>query len=123
MPHLQVCFFSATLHSTEITELADRICDKPTWVDLKGKSVACVVIVLRNSCTKCDKFSSISLVVCSGKDSVPESVHHVVVELDPESSESKAMLESDESKLLTTDDVHPTLPTDKKERGSELIKR
>jgi ATP-dependent RNA helicase DDX1 len=48
---LQVCFFSATLHSPEITSLGDAICSRPTWVDLKGK------------------------------DSVPESVHHVIVDV------------------------------------------
>ncbi len=32
---LQVCFFSATLHSPEITALSARICQHPTWVDLK----------------------------------------------------------------------------------------
>ena len=36
MERLQVCFFSATLHSPEITRLADQICHNPTWVDLKG---------------------------------------------------------------------------------------
>ena len=45
---LQVCFFSATLHSPEITELAGKLCVNPTWVDLKGV------------------------------DSVPETVHHVI---------------------------------------------
>jgi len=45
---LQVCFFSATLHSTPIQELATKICVTPTWVDLKGV------------------------------ESVPETVHHVV---------------------------------------------
>jgi len=50
---LQVCFFSATLHSPEITALAELICTRPTWVDLKGK------------------------------DSVPENVHHVVIRVDP----------------------------------------
>jgi len=45
---LQVCFFSATLHSPAITELAAKLCVNPTWVDLKGV------------------------------DSVPETVHHVV---------------------------------------------
>lgn len=33
---LQVCFFSATLYSPEITKLADIICKNPIWVDLKG---------------------------------------------------------------------------------------
>jgi ATP-dependent RNA helicase DDX1 len=44
---LQVCFFSATLHSPAITALADKICSRPTWVDLKGV------------------------------DAVPDTVHHV----------------------------------------------
>lgn len=34
---LQVLMFSATLHSIEIKELAEKICRFPTWVDLKGK--------------------------------------------------------------------------------------
>lgn len=34
---LQVCFFSATLHSPQIAQLAERVCHNPTWVDLKGK--------------------------------------------------------------------------------------
>lgn len=42
----QVCFFSATLHSPAIADLAAKICLNPTWVDLKGV------------------------------DSVPETVHH-----------------------------------------------
>lgn len=50
----QVCFFSATLHSPEIAKLADSICDRPTWVDLKGR------------------------------DTVPQTVHHVVVRVDPD---------------------------------------
>ena len=51
---LQVCFFSATLHSPDITNLAAKICQNPTWVDLKGV------------------------------DSVPETVHHVVYRVDTE---------------------------------------
>ncbi|KAJ1483079.1 DEAD-domain-containing protein [Baffinella frigidus] len=50
---LQTLMFSATLHSPEIKTLASQICVFPTWVDLKGK------------------------------DSVPETVHHLVVEVDP----------------------------------------
>lgn len=49
---LQVCFFSATLHSPDITALAAKICFNPTWVDLKGI------------------------------DSVPETVHHVNYKVD-----------------------------------------
>ena len=49
---LQVCFFSATLHSAPIRDLAAKICSTPTWVDLKGV------------------------------DSVPETVHHVIYKID-----------------------------------------
>lgn len=45
---MQVCFFSATLHTPEITQLADKICDKPTWVDLKGIHIMCMPC-----CTRC----------------------------------------------------------------------
>jgi ATP-dependent RNA helicase DDX1 len=48
-----VCFFSATLHSPQITQLSNQICINPTWVDLKGF------------------------------DSVPDTVHHVVYRIDP----------------------------------------
>jgi len=51
---LQVCFFSATLHSPAITDLAAKLCVNPTWVDLKGI------------------------------DSVPETVHHVIYRVDLE---------------------------------------
>ena len=50
---LQVCFFSATLHSDAIKNLAAKICVNPTWVDLKGV------------------------------ESVPETVHHVVYRVHP----------------------------------------
>jgi len=50
---LQVCMFSATLHSDEITNLSKQICPKATWVDLKGR------------------------------DYVPETVHHGVVYVNP----------------------------------------
>lgn len=59
----QVCFFSATLHSPEIARLSERICDRPTWVDLKGV------------------------------DSVPETVHHVVVRVDPDKHRDVLMRE------------------------------
>ncbi|EKX49574.1 hypothetical protein GUITHDRAFT_162044 [Guillardia theta CCMP2712] len=50
---LQTLMFSATLHSAEIKSLAAKICQYPIWVDLKGK------------------------------DSVPESVYHLVYDIDP----------------------------------------
>ena len=49
-----MCFFSATLHSPEVGKLAAALCQNPTWVDLKGV------------------------------DSVPDTVHHVLVSVDPE---------------------------------------
>jgi ATP-dependent RNA helicase DDX1 len=51
---LQVCFFSATLHSEAIVNLSNKLCFQPVWVDLKGV------------------------------DSVPETVHHVVYKVTPE---------------------------------------
>ena len=33
---LQVCFFSATLHSPAVREVSAKVCVNPTWVDLKG---------------------------------------------------------------------------------------
>lgn len=56
-----MCFFSATLHSPEIARLSESICDRPTWVDLKGR------------------------------DSVPETVHHVLVRVDPDRDEARVM--------------------------------
>jgi ATP-dependent RNA helicase DDX1 len=45
---VQVLMFSATLHSPEIKELSEQICQFPTWVDLKGKdtipTVRCVTL-------------------------------------------------------------------------------
>jgi ATP-dependent RNA helicase DDX1 len=49
---LQVCFFSATLHSPSVRELSAKICVNPTWVDLKGANA------------------------------IPDTVHHVVYRLD-----------------------------------------
>jgi ATP-dependent RNA helicase DDX1 len=72
---LQVCFFSATLHSPEITALAAKMCVRPTWVDLKGK------------------------------DSVPETVHHVIVPVDP--VHDRSWLDRSEKLIeVTTDGVH-----------------
>ena len=53
---LQVCFFSATLHSSMTRSLAEEITQHATWVDLKGKDV------------------------------VPETVHHVVVPVTTQSA-------------------------------------
>jgi ATP-dependent RNA helicase DDX1 len=40
---LQVCFFSATLYSPGISELAELICMNPTWIDLKGQDSGSLV--------------------------------------------------------------------------------
>jgi len=50
---VQTLFFSATLHTPEVTKLVEEITFKPVWVDLKGK------------------------------DSVPDTVHHALFEIDP----------------------------------------
>ncbi|XP_059622379.1 ATP-dependent RNA helicase Ddx1 [Phlebotomus argentipes] len=51
---LQMIVCSATLHSFEVKKMAERLMHFPTWVDLKGE------------------------------DAVPETVHHVVVKVDPQ---------------------------------------
>lgn len=50
---LQMIVCSATLHSFDVKKMAERLMYFPTWIDLKGQ------------------------------DSVPETVHHVVCEVDP----------------------------------------
>lgn len=63
--------FSATLHSPEIRSLAEKICAFPTWVDLKGK------------------------------DSVPDTVHHLLVDVDPTKDRTWGQLTN-----FPTDEVH-----------------
>ena len=55
---LQVLMFSATLHSDDVKKLASQICQNPIVIDLKGK------------------------------DSVPETVHHVTIVVDPREDKS-----------------------------------
>lgn len=50
---LQMVVCSATLHSFEVKRMAERLMHFPTWIDLKGE------------------------------DAVPETVHHVVLHIDP----------------------------------------
>ena len=50
---LQMIVCSATLHNFEVKKLADSLMHYPTWIDLKGE------------------------------DAVPDTVHHVVVMVDP----------------------------------------
>lgn len=51
---LQMIVCSATLHAFEVKKMADKLMHFPTWVDLKGE------------------------------DAVPETVHHVVLIVDPQ---------------------------------------
>ncbi|XP_023349415.1 ATP-dependent RNA helicase Ddx1 [Eurytemora carolleeae] len=55
---LQMIVCSATLHSFEVKKMAERLMHFPAWVDLKGQ------------------------------DAVPETVHHVVVTVDPRTDSS-----------------------------------
>ncbi|KAE8749808.1 hypothetical protein FOCC_FOCC003546 [Frankliniella occidentalis] len=69
---LQMIVCSATLHDFDVKKMADRLMHFPTWVDLKGE------------------------------DAVPDTVHHVVVNVDPQKDRSWETLR----KHIMTDDVH-----------------
>ncbi|XP_022907258.2 ATP-dependent RNA helicase Ddx1 isoform X2 [Onthophagus taurus] len=69
---LQMIVCSATLHAFEVKKMADKLMHFPTWVDLKGE------------------------------DAVPETVHHVVVMVDPQKDKSWTNLK----RHLITDGVH-----------------
>ena len=77
---LQVCFFSATLHSDPVVDLSHKICFQPTWVDLKVRvTTAPGSACLAAKATRCCFPAGAS----QGKDSVPDTVHHVVINVDP----------------------------------------
>lgn len=69
---LQTICCSATLHNFEVKKLAQQLMYFPSWIDLKGE------------------------------DSVPDTVHHVVVRIDPKKDQSFRNL----SNLFQTDGVH-----------------
>lgn len=69
---LQMIVCSATLHSIEVKKLAEKIMHFPTWIDLKGR------------------------------DSVPETVHHVVVHVNPSRDLSWQKLK----RKVKTDGIH-----------------
>nr|QOS47381.1 DEAD-box DDX1 [Locusta migratoria] len=69
---LQMIVCSATLHAFEVKKMAERLMHFPTWVDLKGE------------------------------DAVPETVHHVVVMVDPQKDSSWHNLR----RHIQTDGVH-----------------
>uniref|UniRef100_A0A8C9L7K6 ATP-dependent RNA helicase n=1 Tax=Pavo cristatus TaxID=9049 RepID=A0A8C9L7K6_PAVCR len=70
---LQVIVCSATLHSFDVKKLSEKIMHFPTWVDLKGE------------------------------DSVPETVHHVVVIVNPKTDKLWERLGKNH---IRTDEVH-----------------
>ncbi|XP_072913042.1 ATP-dependent RNA helicase DDX1 [Hemitrygon akajei] len=69
---LQVIVCSATLHSFDVKKLSEKIMHFPTWVDLKGE------------------------------DSVPETVHHVVVRVNPKTDRNWEKA----GRHIRTDEVH-----------------
>ncbi|KAA0201520.1 hypothetical protein HAZT_HAZT005408 [Hyalella azteca] len=69
---LQMVVCSATLHSFEVKRMAERLMHFPTWIDLKGE------------------------------DAVPETVHHVVLHIDPRVDVSWGSLRTH----VQTDGVH-----------------
>ncbi|KAJ8870560.1 hypothetical protein PR048_029583 [Dryococelus australis] len=71
---LQMIVCSATLHAFEVKKMAERLMHFPTWVDLKGE------------------------------DAVPETVHHVVVNVDPQKDTNWQNYKS--SRHIQTDGVH-----------------
>jgi ATP-dependent RNA helicase DDX1 len=89
---LQVAFFSATLHSEAIKELSRKVCDNPTWVDLKGEK------------------------------HLPDSVKHLVVPVDPSSLDIRELAKQslDAEKRVVTDSVHRKGDLDKFEAPSLL---
>lgn len=96
---LQTICCSATLHNFEVKKLAQQLMYFPTWIDLKGE------------------------------DSVPDTVHHVVLRVDPKRDNIFREL----SGLFQTDGVHyndnvhsslfeGTRPLNREEESSEAIK-
>lgn len=69
---LQMIVCSATLHDFDVKKMADRLMHFPAWVDLKGE------------------------------DAVPDTVHHCVCMVDPQSDDSWKNMRQH----VTTDDVH-----------------
>ncbi|XP_076296995.1 ATP-dependent RNA helicase Ddx1 [Lasioglossum baleicum] len=69
---LQMIVCSATLHSFDVKNMASRLMHFPTWVDLKGE------------------------------DAVPETVHHVVVTVDPQKDRTWHKLRTH----IATDGIH-----------------
>jgi len=94
---LQVCFFSATLHSKEVRSLSERLCSQPLWVDLRGQNDSIV----------------------------PDTVHHCLIPVDPDSYDSgddDLVTDSVHRDGKLSADI-PWRKLDKKDRDSERIKQ
>ncbi|XP_065344999.1 ATP-dependent RNA helicase Ddx1 [Cloeon dipterum] len=87
---LQMIVCSATLHDFEVKKLADRLMHFPIWVDLKGE------------------------------DSVPDTVHHIVVPVDPKADLTWKSCQN----RIKTDGVHQqrSLGNVEDEQWSESVK-
>eukprot|EP00069_Balaena_mysticetus_P002731 bmy_15991T0 len=84
---LQVIVCSATLHSFDVKKLSEKIMHFPTWVDLKGE------------------------------DSVPDTVHHVVVPVNPKADRLWERLGKNH---IRTDEVHAKDNTRPGANGPEM---
>lgn len=82
---VQTLFFSATLHTPEVVDMINEITTRPIWVDLKGK------------------------------DSVPETVHHVAYYVDPMAElsfpESEVAVRAKDPKAMPVTDLVHEKPT------------
>ena len=99
---IQTCFFSATLQTRDVKNLAERICDQPIVVDLVGKG-----------------------------NSVPSTIVHCVLEVDVSTDDNLLDIIENESPRYVSDGVHRNGKLDsetdwndmsQEERRSELIK-
>jgi len=95
---LQTLMFSATLHSPEISRLADKLCVNPTWVDLKGREAV-----------------------------IPDSIHHACIRIDPTNFVDKDDDKISALKaLVPTDGVHVfdgDISDDVKSKLSQAVKK
>merc|ERR1719171_1659506 len=92
---VQTLFFSATLHTPEVRKMIDEITTKPIWVDLKGK------------------------------DSVPETVHHVIFRVDPTEpftiKDNEVAVHKKAQAEPVTDGVHASPSQSPIDRGSRAL--
>ena len=128
---LQVCFFSATLHSKEVRDLAASICSKPMWVDLRGKNdsilpgrktydqhiflgkINCFFALfgaIRLHCAHPDitsltpDFVHSALIIAFCSLCMPtDTVHHCVVNITPTAPTNHRLVDDE---LIETDAVH-----------------